>query len=83
MLAVMLGLRNSYKEDMQATAVEMVYGTPLRQPGEFFVDNDTDTNFNISKFRKCKLYAQDRQDIRRLYFIFNNLFNTTHVRIVY
>ena len=47
----MLGLRNSYKEDLQATAAEMVFGTPLRLPGEFFVDTDINTNFNVIKFR--------------------------------
>ncbi|KOX72259.1 hypothetical protein WN51_03278 [Melipona quadrifasciata] len=33
--AVMLDLRNSYKEDMQTTAAEMVHGTLLRLLGEF------------------------------------------------
>ncbi|KOX80085.1 hypothetical protein WN51_08989 [Melipona quadrifasciata] len=40
LLIQMLGFRNSYKEDIQATAAEMVYGTPLRLPGEFFIDNE-------------------------------------------
>lgn len=36
---VRLKLRNSYKEDLQATCAELVYGTSLRIPGEFFIDN--------------------------------------------
>ncbi|BES87356.1 Reverse transcriptase (RNA-dependent DNA polymerase) [Nesidiocoris tenuis] len=33
---VLLGMRASFKEDIQATASEMVYGTDLRLPGDFF-----------------------------------------------
>ncbi|XP_057339379.1 uncharacterized protein LOC130676888 [Microplitis mediator] len=33
----LLGLRTSFKEDIHATPVEMLYGTCLRVPGEFFV----------------------------------------------
>ena len=33
---VLLGIRTSLKEDTSATAAEMVYGTTLRLPGEFF-----------------------------------------------
>ena len=33
---VLLGIRTALKEDIQSTAAEMVYGTTLRLPGEFF-----------------------------------------------
>ena len=33
---VLLGIRTALKEDISSTAVEMVYGTTLRLPGEFF-----------------------------------------------
>lgn len=33
---VLLGLRNSFKNDIKASAAEMVYGTTLRVPGEYF-----------------------------------------------
>ncbi|XP_018324115.1 uncharacterized protein LOC108736255 [Agrilus planipennis] len=32
---VMLGIRSAWKEDLQSTAAEMVYGEPLRLSGEF------------------------------------------------
>lgn len=35
-----MGLRTSYKEDLKATAAEMLYGTPLRLPGEFFLGDE-------------------------------------------
>lgn len=33
---VLLGLKNSFKEDIKTSAAEMVYGTTLRIPGEYF-----------------------------------------------
>lgn len=33
---ILLGLRTAYKEDLGASAAEIVYGTTLRIPGEFF-----------------------------------------------
>ena len=45
----LLGIRTSLKEDLKCTAAELVYGTSLRLPGEFFVPHnasDTDpTNY--------------------------------------
>lgn len=37
---VLLGLRNSYKDDIKTSAAEMVYGTTLRVPGEYFADEE-------------------------------------------
>ncbi|XP_058801440.1 uncharacterized protein LOC131670096 [Phymastichus coffea] len=34
---VLLGLRACYKQDLEASPAEMLYGTTLRLPGEFFV----------------------------------------------
>lgn len=33
--SVMLGIRAAWKDDLQATVAEMIYGEPLRLPGEF------------------------------------------------
>lgn len=38
---VLLGLRTSFKKDLKATTAELVYGTTLRLPGEFFLPEDT------------------------------------------
>lgn len=32
-----MGLHNALKEDLETTTVELVYGTPLRLSGEFFI----------------------------------------------
>ena len=40
---VLLGIRTALKEDIHFTAAEMVYGTSLRLPGEFFVSSPNTT----------------------------------------
>ena len=42
--SVMLGLRTTYKEDLKSSPAEMLYGTTLRVPGEFFVHHDPPAN---------------------------------------
>ncbi|CAK9821239.1 Gag-Pol polyprotein [Anthophora retusa] len=51
---VLLGLRASFKDDIKASAAEMVYGAPIRLPGEFFVSQDEEINPEIflEKFRE-------------------------------
>ncbi|XP_043523047.1 uncharacterized protein LOC122535515 [Frieseomelitta varia] len=76
--------RSSYKHDIQATAAEMIYGTRLRMPGEFFVDTETHTDFTVDKFRRHMQENRPRptrHHSKRSYFIFDNLFKTTHVFI--
>jgi len=34
---VLLGIRTAYKEDLQSSAAELVYGEPLKVPGELLV----------------------------------------------
>ncbi|CAK1591628.1 unnamed protein product [Parnassius mnemosyne] len=38
---VLLGIRSAWKEDLQSSAAELVYGEPLRLPGQFFSPNPT------------------------------------------
>ncbi|CAK9813145.1 Transposon Ty3-I Gag-Pol polyprotein [Anthophora plagiata] len=51
---VLLGLRASYKEDLKASAAEMLYGVPIRLPGEFFIETgeERDPHIFIEKFRQ-------------------------------
>lgn len=50
---VLLGLRTNLKEDIQASPPEMLYGTTLRVPGEFFINADfaADPQVFIEKHR--------------------------------
>lgn len=36
---VLLGMRSAVKEDIQSSVAELVYGTTIRLPGEFFVES--------------------------------------------
>ncbi|XP_043196713.1 uncharacterized protein LOC122367555 [Amphibalanus amphitrite] len=36
---VLLGIRSTIKADLQATSAELVYGSSLRLPGEFFISS--------------------------------------------
>ncbi|CAG4958297.1 unnamed protein product [Colias eurytheme] len=48
---VLLGMRAAFKEDIGATAAEMLYGEPLRLPGELLMPAaDTDTIFDAADF---------------------------------
>jgi cleavage and polyadenylation specificity factor subunit 1 len=50
---VLLGLRTAYKEDLQASAADLVYGEPLRIPGELVVavPQDMDSSVFLQQFR--------------------------------
>lgn len=80
---ILLGLRTSYKEDMKTTAAQMVYGTPLRLPGEFFIDSKFQPQ---SEF--VKELAESMREIRPIQtsnhdsskpFVFKDLEHSTHV----
>ncbi|XP_076390586.1 uncharacterized protein LOC143265001 [Megachile rotundata] len=58
---VLLGLRSSFKEDIGATAAELLYGVPLRLPGEFFIDTQDTDNFYLDKFRDQMRQIRPRQ----------------------
>ncbi|GFV16802.1 transposon Ty3-G Gag-Pol polyprotein [Trichonephila clavipes] len=41
---VLLGIRSSFKQDLEASYAELVYGTTLKLPGEFFVNTPATTS---------------------------------------
>lgn len=41
---VLLRLRVSYKEDLRASAAEMLYGSALKLPDEFFIEKEASSN---------------------------------------
>lgn len=46
---VLLGIRSAWKEDLKSSAAELVYGEPLRLPGEFFVPAN-DLSSDVTSF---------------------------------
>jgi hypothetical protein len=58
---VLLGHRTCIKEDMKASAAELLYGMPLGIPGEFFANDNMPVDCKISwkKFANtCENYDQ-------------------------
>lgn len=47
---VLLGIRSAWKNDLQASAAELVYGEPLRLPSQFLTPTDEDAAADITNF---------------------------------
>ena len=83
---VLLGLRTSIKEDINASAAELTYGTSLRLPGEFFIDI-TPTNQprifleNLRSIMREVRPTPAAHHIKRRTFLYESLLNCTHVFI--
>lgn len=82
---VLLGLRTSYKEDIKASAAEMLYGTTLRLPGEFFSNEDepNDPHTFLIKFREyiqqVRAKPAAHHNNNKSVFVHKDLYTTTHV----
>lgn len=46
---VLLGIRSAWKDDLKTSAAELVYGEPLRLPGEFF-NPSTNLDMDVTDF---------------------------------
>ena len=47
---VLLGIRTAVKEDIGCSTAELVYGTTLRLPGEYFDDSAVDTLIDLANY---------------------------------
>ena len=84
---VLLGIHTSLKQDIGCFAAELVYGTTLRLPGEFFhssEDAHPDPVTYTSQLKRCMQQLQpppvSAKHIKQS-FIHNNLSTCTHVFI--
>jgi len=81
---VLLGLRTCYKQDLKCSPAELLFGAPLRIPGEFLEDThhpaDTETFVLAQRRRLRDLRAQPASHhIRPAPFIHQHLKDATHV----
>lgn len=81
---VLLGLRTSFKEDINASPAELVYGETLRLPGEFF--DETTSEPNNEFIIQLRNYIQNLRPTQTSHhtngkatFIQSELRNCTHV----
>lgn len=83
---VLLGIRAAYKEDIQASSSELLYGQPLRLPADFFnpqSDETVDTTDFMSRLhvlaRKLKPSPASHHSNSLKTFIFKDLSTASHV----
>lgn len=81
---VMLGLRTSFKEDLQASPAEILYGTSLRIPGEFFISEELqpDPQPFLEKHREFVRGLRPTptaHHIKSRVFILKDLYTSSHV----
>lgn len=85
---VLLGIRSAYKADLNASTAELVYGEPLRVPGEFMEaktgpDETVDVTDYIARLRKfahnLSPIPASRHSNRRSFFVFKDLRTSSHV----
>ncbi|GAB1865901.1 Integrase catalytic domain-containing protein [Camponotus japonicus] len=80
---VLLGIRTAIKDDLKATAAEMIYGTGIRLPAEFFLPSDQEANSDfVVRLRKrvndIKPSPVTRHGTKRT-FIFKELSSSPYV----
>ncbi|XP_071445435.1 uncharacterized protein [Hetaerina americana] len=84
--AILLGLRSAWKEDLKSTAAELVYGEPLRLPGEFLsppqdfsMGDQTSYVVQLKKhMARLSPQAVTRHGVRPT-FVFKSLKSSSHV----
>ncbi|XP_028166346.1 uncharacterized protein LOC114357087 [Ostrinia furnacalis] len=83
---VLLGMRSALKEDLQTSAAELVYGEPLRLPGEFVSHAKTDRVEDIKSYvAQLRKYVADLKPCSPVRhgqpktFVSQDLATTSHV----
>nr|XP_012218121.1 PREDICTED: uncharacterized protein LOC105669640 [Linepithema humile] len=81
---VLLGIRSAYKDDIKCTPAELVYGSTLRIPGEFFQEKelDEDPEVFVERFREIMRKLRPTPTahyIKDTSFVFKDLYTCTHV----
>lgn len=82
---VLLGIRSAWKDDLSASSAELVYGEPLRLPGDLFepsADKQTDYTDFLDRFRLHMKKLQPTPIARHgssKVFVFKDLSTVSHV----
>lgn len=85
--SILLGIRASFKEDIGATTAELVYGSTLRLPGEFFRSSISSNHPTCSEFlRQIREHIQSLRPVpasnhsaQQNVFVSKELTTCTHV----
>ena len=74
-----MGIRTAVKDDIQCTTAELVYGTTLRLPGEFFDATTTSTDDPTKAIMSQLKPPPVRQQLQHKSYVSNALSHCTHV----
>ena len=85
---VLLGIRSSLKPDLGSSAAELVYGTPLRLPGEFFSSADLTVPDPSSFLSRLRQFSRSLRPVEprpppssRVFYVPAALDDCTHVYV--
>jgi hypothetical protein len=82
---VLLGIRSAFKEDLQTSSAELVFGEPLRLPGYFFSPSSKGTTDVTDFSARLRSIVQNLQPVptswhgRKKSFVFKDLATASHV----
>jgi hypothetical protein len=80
-----LGIRSAFKEDLQTSSAELVFGEPLRLPGEFFSPSSKGTTDVTDFSARLRSIVQNLQPVptswhgRKKSFVFKDLATASYV----
>lgn len=83
---VLLGIRAAWREDLNATTAELVYGEPIRLPGQFLtaedkIDNNSENIVNTLRTAMDELRPRLKRHGKKTTFIFKDMHTTPTVFI--
>lgn len=81
---VLLGLRTNFKENLNCSPAELVFGTTIRVPGEFFLNSETPSNpsvlvENVRQHMRSIRPVQTLHHTNSRIFVHKELGTCTHV----
>ncbi|XP_076762719.1 uncharacterized protein LOC143430372 [Xylocopa sonorina] len=82
---VLLGIRSAYRDDLEASTAELVYGQNLRLPGEFFSNTKSDNREPPDTIKELRAHFREVRPIpgtrhgERKIFIHKDLETSSHV----
>lgn len=82
---VLLGIRSAFKEDLKSSSAELLYGEPLRLPGDFFQSHEGGTTDITDFAARLRSYAWKLQPApasrhnKNKIFVHKDLASSSHV----
>ncbi|XP_025265599.1 uncharacterized protein LOC112638313 [Camponotus floridanus] len=82
---VLLGIRAVWKEDVNSTPTEMLYGEPIRLPGQFLDSSNSlrqgEEDTLVTRLRKAMIRLQPtvKHHARKTTFVFKDMETASHV----